>query len=111
VLGGDGDGVGEDHGAGGILPTGTPPRVPVLLPGPSRAAARQAAGSRPADGGWGGRVRCICCRETALDSPGRDLPPLRPPLAPLPHRRRYRSSLLNGREWIEVRPDPWSHRM
>lgn len=97
-----GDGVGgEDPGAGWILPTRSHPRVPVPVPfpfhTPRRAAALQAAAACPAAGtGGGGRLRGGDRRQAEL-APWRDLLPLRPPLAPLLHRRRYSFSLTHTR--------------
>jgi hypothetical protein len=91
-----GDGVGgEDTGAGWIIPLRPHPRVPIPIPTPRRAADRQPAAAHPtARTGWGGRLRGGGRREAEL-APRRDLLPLRPPLAPLLHRRRYRFSLTH----------------
>jgi hypothetical protein len=99
---GDGDG-GEDPSAGWILPLRPHSRVP--FHNPPRAAARRAAAALPTAGtGRVGRLRGGDRRQAEL-APRRDLLPLRPPLAPLLHRRRYIFSLTYTRahEWIGPR--------
>ena len=89
--------VGENPSAGGLLPPRPPPRVPVS---PSRGAASAgaalqdpaarppAAAAAAAAGDDGGGLRGAGGGEAEL-APRRDLLPLRPPLAPVHHRRRY----------------------
>jgi hypothetical protein len=96
-----GDGVGgEDPCTGWIIPLRPHSRVSVLVHTPRRAAASQAAATRPAAGtGGGGRLRGGDHRQAEL-APRRDILPLRTSLAPLLHRRRYSFShthaLMNG---------------